>query len=132
MASLTLQLPPDTEALLREQAARAGKDISQYLTGLIKSSPRRPATALSVQETPLFHTINRGFPAEFWQRLRILDAKRIAEMLTESEHQELILLAEEVEKAQADRIAALAELAQLRGMDIDEVMLQLGIQHGTV
>lgn len=132
MPSLTLQLPPDTEALLREQAARAGKDISQYLTGLIKSSPRRPVKTLSVQETSLFQAINRGFTAEFWQKLRILDAKRIAETLTEAEHQEFILLAEEVEKAQAGRIAALAELAQLRGMDIDDVMLQLGIQHGAV
>ena len=132
MNRLSVQLPADTEILLREQAAHAGKDIAQYLSSLIKSNALNKNFVLSPQETALFEIINRGFSEPFWQRIDLLDAKRKEELLTEDEHKELIFMAEQIESVNVARISALAGLARLRGLDLDILMKNLGISHGNV
>lgn len=132
METLSIKLPADTEILLREQAAQAGKDVVQYLSGLIKSNTPNKNFVLSHQETALLEVINRGFSESFWQRLNLLDAKRRDEILTEDEHKELIFMAEQVESANVARISALAGLARLREMDLDVLMESLGIAHGNI
>jgi hypothetical protein len=72
--------------------------------------------------------INAGLPDDLRRRFDELAAKRQDETLTPDEHAGLLRLTEDVERRQADRVAALTELARLRGVSLAAVMAQLGIR----
>jgi hypothetical protein len=59
---------------------------------------------------------------------KFLRAKREVETLTEAEHQTLIQLSSAIEAIGADRLEALATLAQIRQVSLTELMKMLGIQ----
>lgn len=91
---------------------------------------RQPATdaRLSPAETRLIQRINRGLPAPLGKRYAQLIARRQARTLTADEHQELLDLTHEAESRDAERAAALLELAALRRMPVRTLMKQMGIQ----
>lgn len=62
------------------------------------------------------------------QRFDLLTAKRRAESLAPEERDELLALIDEIEQSDAERVARLAELAQLRSVSIRTLMSQLGIR----
>ena len=57
-----------------------------------------------------------------------LNAKRKAETLTSDEHQELLYLIDQIEKANVERVKHLAELARIRGTTLAAVMKDLDIR----
>src|SRR5438094_7153901 len=89
---------------------------------------RRRAPVLSADESALFATINTGLPEADCFRLAELGERRNREELTPAEHDELLKLQTRLEALHAARVKALAQLAQLRGVTLGEVMAQLGIQ----
>lgn len=89
---------------------------------------RRRAPGLSQGESELLAKINQGFPPDVQRRLNELVAKRQAETLTPGEHEELLRLIEQSEKAEAARVEALAQLAALRGVSLTKLMDDLGIK----
>jgi len=89
---------------------------------------QRKAPRLSKQESTLLQKINRGLPSTVQRRYDELQAKLQAETISADEHQELLKLIDEAELADATRLQALLELAQLRQVSLDEVMNQLGIR----
>ena len=104
--TLTIELPPEVEQQVREEAERAGLDLGEYVARTLAQqfTPARPAPAsLSAAETELLREINQGFPAEFWQRYRLLIAKRRAEQLSSVEQGELIRMSDQVEEANVRR-----------------------------
>ncbi len=133
--AVTIELAPEFEAQLREEAARAGLDADTFIRKTLEervlqgrpSSQGRPP--LSPREMSLLQGINQGLPAETWQRYHTLVAQRRAETLTSVEQTELIGLSDQIEVANARRMAALAELARLRQTSLEEVMAQLGIKN---
>jgi hypothetical protein len=129
----TVELPYDLESQLREQAAKKGKALNQYITGLIKekiNSPKPVSSTLTADETRLFTIINQGFSDDFWAKLNDLNQKRQQFTLLESERQELITLTEALESAHLDRMKALIELSAIRQVDLDVLMHQLGLTNG--
>jgi hypothetical protein len=76
----------------------------------------------------LLARVNHGLPTEDRDRMRALIEKRDEETITTEEWRELAALTDRLELLHADRLAALTELAKLRGITLDEVMCQLGIQ----
>lgn len=86
---------------------------------------------LSPREIELLQTINRSLPPAGCERYEELMERRRAETLTPAEHQELLQLTDEAERIQADRIAALAELARLRGTSLAVLAEQLGLAPGS-
>ena len=70
-------------------------------------------------------TFNHTHLLDRWQQL--ID-KRDDLTLTPAEHHELIRLTEDVERFDSERIEGLAELALLRGVPLQELMRQLGLQ----
>ena len=78
-------------------------------------------------ETHHLQKINRGLPAGVDRRFRELVAKRRADSLTASEHDELLELTGDVEKLQAERVKHLIDLARIRGTPLPELMDELGI-----
>jgi hypothetical protein len=67
-------------------------------------------------------------PPELRERLALLKARLEDESITDAEYEDLTRLSDRAEELQAERMAAMAELAKLRGVSLPELMNQLGIQ----
>ena len=134
--ALTIELHPELEARLREEAARAGQDpdslVRDALEQWLRLAQSARADALPRKETELLLAINQGLAPELWQRYHELIAKRRAETLTPDERTHLIELSDRIEEANARRMEALIELARLRQTSLEALMDQLGIKEGVV
>jgi hypothetical protein len=80
------------------------------------------------REAELLRVISLWMPQATQERYAELRRRRGAEILTPAEHAELLLLIELSEQQNVVRVKALAELAQLRGVTIEELIDQLGIR----
>jgi len=131
MATITLELTPELEQQLRDEAAKQGLDPSHYIVNTLKErlrSPLRDASFLSRAEADLLQKINRGLLSEIWEHYHALIAKRRAETLTPGEQATLIEISDQIEQANAHRIQYLIELANLRDTSLEAVMQELGIE----
>ena len=128
--SLVIELPPDVERQLNEEAARSGRNAVELAREVLLQRFGRTGarvTGLSPREAELLERINEGASVEAWARYRELRDKRSAEALSPEELQELIAISDSLEEANARRLQHLTELAQLRGVALRELMDQLGI-----
>ncbi len=85
----------------------------------------RRAPHVDGEETALLRRINQTLSEDLRMRLQALIAQRDTAALTEAEYSELASLTDRLEILHADRMEALATLAQRRGVTLDEVMHQL-------
>ncbi len=92
---------------------------------------KRKAPCLSVDETELMLNINQGLSPDMQTRFDELVVKRQAETLTQEEHQELVLLTDQTEKMDAERMKYMAELARIRGVSLEVLMEELEIRPPT-
>jgi len=88
-----------------------------------QKGPHLPAV-----ESALLVRINRGLPEEFRLRLIILRKKREEGAISDAEYNELTGLNDRAEELHAERVAALVDLAKLRGISLPALMDQLGIR----
>ncbi|MCI0680819.1 MAG: hypothetical protein L0Y71_01835 [Gemmataceae bacterium] len=100
------------------------KFIEQALA--LRARPR--SATLSAAETRLLKRINRGLPEDCCRRYAQLVRKREKGSLTGAEHAELLKLTRTAESRDAERAAALWELAQLRRVPLRTLVKQLGIK----
>lgn len=84
--------------------------------------------ALSHTQIELLQAISQGIRLDVQQRYVELHARLLDETLSEEEHSELLGLVEVIEKADADRLKHLLELAQLRSTSLDALMDQMGVR----
>ena len=75
----------------------------------------------------LMQKINHTLSIDQQARYEQLIGKRMAEVLTSNEHDELLCFTEQVEAMNAERIAHLAKLAQLRQTSLTQLMTDLKI-----
>lgn len=83
----------------------------------------------SSQEDTLLQTVQRHFSADHQRRLEELRDRCEWAELTEDEHQELIRYEDLLEQQNAERLAALIELAKLRNADLVTLNRQLRTQY---
>lgn len=114
--------------LLTGAAALAAADFERFVSDLLALRAQRTAPRLSTSEAELLLRINRGLPADLRARYEALRARLSAATIDEEEHAELLRLSDDMERLQAERIAALADLAKLRGKKLGALMDELGIQ----
>jgi hypothetical protein len=131
--TLTINLTPELEAQLREEAAQKGVDASTFVVRTLEErlqrKRRQPMPShLAQEESTLLQKINQGLPEAMWQEYHDLIAKRRAETLTPEEHGRLIALSDTIEQTHAERMAYVAELARLRQVPLKTLMAQLGIK----
>jgi hypothetical protein len=74
------------------------------------------------QEADLIHIIHQRLPQQQQQRFNELRQRLEAETLTEAERTELLAFTAQVEQQDADRAAALFQLAQLRQVDLTVIL----------
>lgn len=130
MATLQLDLDRETLQRLHDLSQREQRAVGEVAAHLLADAVRavrlRPATEAA--EAALLRQINIGWDATRWQRYHTLVAQRRAGSLTPEAHQELLALTDERERAHAQRLVCLLELATLRQTTLDTVMAELGLQ----
>lgn len=132
--TIRLEISPDLEQQIKQAAAQAGLTVDAYiLESVTKRLPvrrRRHSSVphLSAEEADLIQTINQSLSQFQWLRYRELVTKRQAETLTAQEHEELIVLSNQIEEANANRIEYVARLADIRGKTLPGMMKELGLQ----
>ena len=88
---------------------------------------RKGFPLLNSVETELLNKINSEFDPKKWERLTYLDWKLEFSALTAKEELESLKLTETYENYSVERLKCLAQLAALRQISIDELMVQLGL-----
>jgi hypothetical protein len=131
MPNITLELTPELEQSLREEAAKLGLNPNHYIVNTLKERLhplKRDVSYLSKAEADLLQKINLGLSPEMWEQYHALIVKRHSETLTSQEQARLIEISDQIEQANADRIQYLIELANLRGTSLEAIMQKLGIE----
>lgn len=130
--TVTLELPPEKEALVREAASAEGLDLNTFLREAVESRLRQYDPARPLTEAELLTRINRGFPEAFWDRYRQLVAKRRAETMTPQEQQEAIGMSDQLEALRVERLRYLTMLAEIRHTTINALELEMGLHPAPV
>jgi hypothetical protein len=118
----------ESEQLLKAVEQLSPHELDAFVAQVLAVRAQREAPTLSAAESTLLLTINSAIPEPLQQRYDELIVQRQAEQLTSTEHAELLQLTIEIEQREADRVAALADLARLRGVPLTQLMQTLGIQ----
>ncbi len=113
--------------LLQAVTQLGPQEFSQFVTEVLQLRAQRQTPRLPAAETELLLRINQGLPPELRQRYQELQAERRQETLTPAEHAELLHLTDDVEQHEANRLAALEELARMRGTTLGQLMTALQI-----
>lgn len=131
---MTIELAPDLEERVRVEANAAGVDANSWVVEALVSRLLKPtsdpskATRFSPEESRLLLEINKGLSESTWLRYRELVQRRDAELLTPAEYDELSELSDLIEEVHANRMECLAQLAELRGITMKELMAELSIE----
>jgi hypothetical protein len=116
------------EQILSALEQLSSAELERLVPRVIALGAARRAPHLSVDESRLLARIDECLPEKLMVKLRELEERRDDASLTEAEAAELLRLSDRVEYLHAQRMAALAELAKLRGKTLLAVMDQLGIR----
>jgi hypothetical protein len=128
MTAITLNLSPELEQKLRNEAAKEGIEPDCYIVNTLQEHLQSQNMLEKRTESDLLEQINIGFSAKTWAQYHNLIAKRRAETLNPEEHEDLIRLSDCLEKLNVTRIQALIQLANLRDQPLSDVMQSLGIR----
>ena len=132
MPTIRVEAQVSDEDLLRAVEQLSQPEFHRFVANVLALRVRRGAPQESSPETELLLLrLNQGPPEDLRRRYDALVAKRRAEALTPAEHSELIDLSDELERRDAEWLAALVALAKLRGVTLADLMHQLGLAaHG--
>ena len=130
--TMTIELTPEMETQLREEAAKEGLAPDRLVLSAVQSLLHQRHTEQSVPhlskaEAELMQQINQGLPTETWEQYHALRKRCQAEILTPEEHQTLINLSNQVEMDYAQRLGLILELSHIHGISLDAEMKTLGI-----
>jgi hypothetical protein len=116
-----------TQQLLDAIAQLPPKELEAFVVQVLKLRAQRQIPHLSSSESELLLKINRSLSKPQQSRFDQLVAKRQELTITEPELAELIEITEQIELLNAERMAALAELAISRNQTLKQIMQDLGI-----
>ena len=128
--TLTINLNPELESRLRHEAARSGMEPDAYMVQALEQQLRQSSpdpSRLPAAESELLLKISSGPAGLDWERYHALLTRNRDETITSAEHAELIAMIHAVEKANAERMNDLIELARLRGVSLDSLLESLNI-----
>ena len=125
--SITINLVHEMEARLRRAARREGVSPDAYVAAILHRYMQEQASALHVAQAELLNQINIGLSEKDWQRYHTLRLKLANAPLGSDDQDELLAFTDRIEAANVQRIAALIQLAELRGTTLDALIDQLGI-----
>jgi hypothetical protein len=103
------------------------EELKRLVPRVIALGASRRAPQLAPEESKLLARIEEVLPEALKVRLSELEDRRDDGSLTQAEAMELLGLSDQAEILHAQGLAALAELAKLRGTSLPVLMDQLGI-----
>jgi hypothetical protein len=95
--------------------------VVEFLETLSGDQAAQPVS-IGTAEAELLHIINQRLLPEEQARLAYLRQRNEMGSITEAEHQELLVLIDRVENQDAERAAALIQLAQFRHVDLKNLI----------
>lgn len=129
--SISVDISQDLDSQLRDEAASLGVEPSAYVENALKEhlarSARSDASERADSEAKLLRRINTGPSENFWEQYNSLSEKSRAELLTPTEHAELVRLSDQLERVNLEQMEALVELANVRETPLEQLMRDLGI-----
>ena len=129
--SLTINLPTTVEQKIRKEADTNGLSLDIYLLRLLQQATKKSqkqSHSKQFLESELLKKINLDISEEEWTSYRYLIGLMRAENITPQEQGTLINLGDKIEIANAERVKYLFELAELRGISVETLMKNLGIE----
>lgn len=93
----------------------------------VPNATKKRSVILSADESRLLLAINQAISVELQEHYHYLLMQRDANALTSEEYSELITLGDRIENLEADRLGNLLQLAQLRQISLDQLMIDLGL-----
>ncbi len=102
-------------------------DLEEFLDRVLALRARRVAPTLASEEAELLTKINTGIPDRIQIRFDELSQLQTMRELSLEEETELFELVNQIETIEAQRIEYLAQLAQLHGKSVREMMAELNI-----
>lgn len=118
---------PSVTELIDNAARLDAGEFDFFFNKILTLRAQRNAPMLAKPESDLLKKINRGFPAEKWRRLTLLNEQVEEETLTAAEQTELKGLIQSYEQYTLQRLKYLGQLAMLRQVTLRSVMHELGI-----
>lgn len=103
------------------------KELEAFLSDAAVILAELKTPKINKQEVVLFLKINNWINPKTEQRYEELRNKMRKNLITKSEHEELLKLVDIVELHNAERISNLYTLSQIRKISLDELMKDLGI-----
>lgn len=103
-------------------------ELDKFITKLQVLRRHSEVPRLPKRESELLRKINQDVPHQLHRRYETLRRKRRQNKLTRSELQELLALTEQMEQFDVERLNLIAELAELRGLPLSELMHQMGLE----
>ncbi len=129
MTTLHINSAIELEQVLQGVDSLDTPELERFLVQVGALLARRKAPNIPQREAVLLQQINRPLLAPPQQlQYQQLSQKLHADNITSSEYDTLLNLIDVLEQADAERMQALLELAQLRHLPLDTLMQQLGIQ----
>jgi hypothetical protein len=113
--------------LLAAAERLTAEDLTAFAADVVALRARRLAPSLAPDEAALLQRINATASDAAERRYAELAVLRDAEALSRVEHAELLRLSDVREERTAGRVAALVDLATLRGVTLDELLRTLGL-----
>lgn len=93
----------------------------------VPNATKKRSVILSADESRLLLAINQAISVELQEHYHYLLMQRDANALTSEEYSELITLGDRIENLEAERLGNLLQLAQLRQISLDQLMIDLGL-----
>ena len=128
MTTIHLNSEIDIESVMQGMGKLNNSELENILSRISIMLAQKKAPNLPKQEAKLLLEINQSLDEAVLQRYSSLNQLMRENKLSEEEYQELIQLIDKVELADAKRLKAIIELANLRAITVDELMKQLNIQ----
>lgn len=128
MPTIEVRSQVSLDELLNGVAQLETPELERFVSQVLTLRAQRVAPCLPQEEAHLLERINQGLSPEAQQRYDDLTTKRRDEALTSEEHQELLILIDRIEQADAERAQSLSELARLRQVSVATLMDALGIR----
>ena len=128
MTTIPIEVQVSPEQLLHAVQQLPPSELAAFIAQVLRLHAQYQAPHVGQSETELLLQVNQGLAPELRRRFDELVARRQAATITPDEMRELIQITDQIEQDDARRLAALADLAHLRGMTLTELMQILGIQ----
>jgi hypothetical protein len=118
---------PSVSTLFHEVERLDNRSLDIFIDSIMSLRVRREVSNQQKEEALLLEKINKSLSLKQVERFRMLNEKRLDDVLSTAEYDELLILLEKTERLNTNRIKHLSALARLRNVSARELMKQLDI-----